>query len=95
MRLSYNRHFFNLRDHEFDDPGRLRVKPKAKEATIDPSRNAVARGALGVRWENARRNESKLLPTLRLGLDLSSLTSITQSEKPQTLSVFEMSNVLN
>lgn len=46
----------SLRDHEFDDQGRLRVKPKTKEASIKPSRIVVARGALGVRWENARRN---------------------------------------
>ncbi|KAH3891209.1 hypothetical protein DPMN_015299 [Dreissena polymorpha] len=41
----------DIRDHEFDNPGRLRVKPKAKEAKIDQSRNAVAMGTLGVRWD--------------------------------------------
>ena len=46
------------------------MKPKAKEAKIDQSRNAVAMGTLGVRWDGARRNESKLLPTYRLGLDM-------------------------
>ncbi|KAH3778749.1 uncharacterized protein LOC127844555 [Dreissena polymorpha] len=60
----------DIRDHEFDNPRRLRVKPKAKEAKMDSSRNAVARGTLGVRWDCARRNESKLLPTYRLGLDM-------------------------
>ncbi|XP_052268697.1 uncharacterized protein LOC127870078 [Dreissena polymorpha] len=60
----------DIRDHEFDNPGRLRVKPKAKEAKMDSSRNAVARETLGVQWDCARRNESKLLPTYRLGLDM-------------------------
>ena len=33
-------------------------------------RNAVERGTLGVRYEKARRNESKLLPTDRMGLSV-------------------------
>ena len=33
-------------------------------------RNAVERGTLGVRYEKARRNESKLLPTDRMGLNV-------------------------
>ena len=48
----------------------LGANRKKKEAKIEAARNAIARGALGVRWETARRNESKLLPTYRLGLDL-------------------------
>lgn len=65
--------FDRFRDHDFDKLGRLRVKGKSKEARIDSARNAVERGSLGVRWETARRNESKLLPTFRLGLDLDEL----------------------
>lgn len=59
-----------FRDHDFGNVGRRRVKAKAKEAKMEHNRNAVERGSLGVRWETARRNESKLLPTYRLGLDL-------------------------
>ena len=33
-------------------------------------RNAVERGMLRVRYEKGRRNESKLLPTDRMGLDV-------------------------
>lgn len=57
-------------DHPFDSHERLKKKGKKKEGTINTDRNAVQRGALGVRWETARRNENKLLKTLRMGLDI-------------------------
>ncbi|WAR24944.1 hypothetical protein MAR_010648 [Mya arenaria] len=31
-------------DHEFDDPGRLRIKPKGKEAKVVANRMAVLDG---------------------------------------------------
>ena len=56
-------------DHQFDSCER-KTKGKKKEGTINTDRNAVQRGALGVRWETAQRNENKLLKTLRMGLDI-------------------------
>ncbi|XP_045210554.2 uncharacterized protein LOC123561958 [Mercenaria mercenaria] len=57
-------------DHQFDRPERISIQGKKKYATLSTGRNAVKRGSLGVRWEGARRNESKLLPTVRMGIDL-------------------------
>jgi hypothetical protein len=31
-------------------------------------RNSIQKGALGVRWEKARRNDSKMLVTSKMGL---------------------------
>ena len=45
------------------------MKGRKREETVAKNRNAVLRGLLGVRWEKARRNDSKLLPTVRMGID--------------------------
>ena len=58
----------SYRDHAFDGPDRKRKKGRRKEAYMVESRNAVEKGSLGVRWESARRNDSKLLPTSRMGI---------------------------
>lgn len=60
-------HYF--RDHFFDTKERIRVHGRKKEECVSKERNAVQRGSLGVRWEKSRRNDSKLLPTTRMGLD--------------------------
>ena len=52
----------------FDTKERARGKGRKKEETISRDRNAVQKGTLGVRWEHARRNDSKLLPTMRMGI---------------------------
>lgn len=66
---TFNVLFYLSRDHFFDSADRVRVKSKRKEATVNTDRNAVRKGSLGVRWEGARRNDSKLLPTVRMGID--------------------------
>ena len=63
-------HNYYCRDHFFDHQERKRLKGKKKEAVMSFERNAVERGTLGVRYEKARRNESKLLPTDRMGLNV-------------------------
>jgi len=35
---------------------------------VSTDRNAVQKGSLGVRWQKARLDESKLLPTKKMGL---------------------------
>lgn len=62
-------HYISLfRNHFFDTEERTRVKAKKKEACISRDRNALLKGTLGVRWEKARINQSKMLPTDRMGL---------------------------
>ncbi|KAH3896650.1 hypothetical protein DPMN_020828 [Dreissena polymorpha] len=39
------------------------------EETVSRDRNAIQKGTRGVRWERARRNDSKLLPTIRMRID--------------------------
>ena len=56
------------RDHYFDCEERARKKGKQKEASMDQRRNAVMKGELGVRWVKARRNDSKLFATSRMGI---------------------------
>ena len=61
-----------FKDHQFNEHGRQRLISKLKlEANQDKNRNAVARGALHVRFENARRNESSLTlsPIQQLAID--------------------------
>ncbi|KAH3889072.1 hypothetical protein DPMN_013120 [Dreissena polymorpha] len=55
-------------DHEFDIP--KRKEPKRKFDTVSTSRNALQKGTLGVRWERARRNDSKMLLTSKMGIDI-------------------------
>ncbi|XP_052274530.1 uncharacterized protein LOC127874322 [Dreissena polymorpha] len=57
-----------LKDHEFDIP--KRKEPKRKFDTVSTSRNALQKGTLGVRWERARRNDSKMLLTSKMGIDI-------------------------
>ncbi|KAH3741605.1 hypothetical protein DPMN_048330 [Dreissena polymorpha] len=57
-----------VRDHEFDIP--KRKEPKRKFDTVSTSRNALQKGTLGVRWERARRNDSKMLLTSKMGIDI-------------------------
>ena len=63
-------YLYPCRDHFFDKQERKRLRGKKKEAVMSFERNAVERGTLGVRYEKGRRNESKLLPTDRMGLDV-------------------------
>ena len=56
------------RDHFFDTESRKRTKGKQKEGFVSTERNAVLKGSLGVRWEKARLNEAKLLPSQRMSL---------------------------
>ena len=41
---------------------------KGRLGTVSVKRNVVLKGSLGVRWEKARVNESKMLPTKRMGI---------------------------
>ena len=56
------------RDHFFDSDERRRTKGKAKEGFVSTGRNAVLKGTLGVRWEKARINQSKMRVDRRMGL---------------------------
>ncbi|WAR09987.1 hypothetical protein MAR_035063 [Mya arenaria] len=47
------------RNHAFDEQRR----GVHKQGTVSMDRNALQKGTLGVRWERARRNESKMLIT--------------------------------
>lgn len=58
-----------FRDHQFDLAGRKRLRGRKKPDHIATDRNAVQRGTLGVRWEKARLDYSKMLPTKRMGLN--------------------------
>jgi hypothetical protein len=44
-----------------------RVIGKQKEGGISMDRNAVQKGSLGVRWEKARPNESKIPSFRKMG----------------------------
>ncbi|XP_052820581.1 uncharacterized protein LOC128246428 [Mya arenaria] len=57
------------RNHHFDSAQRARVCGSKKVGTISTERNALHKGALGVRWEKARCNQSKLLPTSKMGIE--------------------------
>lgn len=61
--------FFLSSDHPFDLEVRKHLKGKLKEATVSTNRTAIEKGTLGVWWEMARLNQSKLLPTIRMGLN--------------------------
>lgn len=63
----YFLHFY--RDNEFDAVSRKHLPGRRKEGTVSTDRNAVLKGTLGVRWEKARRNDSKLLTTKRMGIE--------------------------
>ena len=60
----------SYRDHTFDHHLRRTTKSKMKEGTISKDRTAVEKGTLGVRWERARINQSKILQTDRMGIDI-------------------------
>ncbi|XP_045207597.2 uncharacterized protein LOC123559660 [Mercenaria mercenaria] len=57
-----------LKSHTFDMPERGRLAGKNKCSTVSLDRNSLQKGSLGVRWEKARTNESKMLPSQRMGI---------------------------
>ena len=60
---------YNDSDHAFDLPGRKRLSGRKRIDHVATETNAVQKGALGVRWEKARTNYSKMLPTKRMGFE--------------------------
>ncbi|KAJ8309058.1 hypothetical protein KUTeg_013932 [Tegillarca granosa] len=56
------------RDHFFDTKERSRKEKKNKGETVSTNRNAVQKGTLGIRWEKARLDESKILLTKKMGI---------------------------
>ncbi len=60
---------YNDSDHAFDSPERKRLPGRKRIDHVATERNAVQKGALGVRWEKARTNYSKMLPTKRMGIE--------------------------
>ncbi|VDI34312.1 Hypothetical predicted protein [Mytilus galloprovincialis] len=66
IRLDPERQFSN---HTFDSAGRKRLNGRKREATISTDRNALCKGELGIRWEKARCNQAKLLPTVKMGIE--------------------------
>ena len=48
--------------------GHAPIKGQNKYGIVSTNRNAVQKGSLGVRWEGARRNESKILLSDKMGL---------------------------
>ena len=65
-----------FRDHSFDSSQRRGAVGKKKEGTVSTDINAVQKGSLGVRWETARVNESKILPFRKLGFDLQEVNAL-------------------
>ena len=61
-------YLLSLRDHFFDTHERKRVLGKKRVGTISTGRNDIEKGSLGVRWEKARLNQAKMLPTKRMGI---------------------------
>ena len=57
-----------FRDHIFDTVARKRRKPKRKFGDVGHP-DLAARGVTGVR-EHHKRNETKILPHIRLGIEL-------------------------
>lgn len=55
-------------DHHFDTQLRKRVCGIRKEGTVLTERNSLQKGSLGIRWEKARCDQSKILPTVKMGL---------------------------
>ena len=45
-----------------------RLKGRRNREQVPIERNAIERGSLGVRWEKARCNMSKMLSTKRMGI---------------------------
>ncbi|XP_060558593.1 uncharacterized protein LOC132718911 [Ruditapes philippinarum] len=58
------------KDHPFDNPERRRLPGRRNRDHIPTDRNALQRGTLGVRFEKARCNMSKMMATDRMGIDL-------------------------
>ena len=58
-----------FRDHSFDSEERRRVRGRTKESYIstDTGRNSIQKGTLGIPWEKSRINESKILPSRKMG----------------------------
>ena len=70
--FSFHWQFYSyFRDHEFDAPIRARRNPKRK-STVVSKPNEPARGCMPVRQYH-RRDESKILPHVRRGLQLDNL----------------------
>ena len=61
--------FMYFSDHHFDASQRRRLPGRQKTGTILTDRNSLLKGSLGVRWERARCDQSKLLPTVKMGID--------------------------
>ena len=57
-----------FRDHVFDTPERKRLAGRQKCSHVSMELNAIMKGQLGVRWEKARNNYAKMLPTMRMGI---------------------------
>ncbi|KAH3724817.1 hypothetical protein DPMN_050644 [Dreissena polymorpha] len=53
----------------FDLLGKRRLPGRKKVDHVATERNAVHKEALGVLWEKARTNYSKMLPTKRMGIE--------------------------
>jgi hypothetical protein len=52
----------------FEEGISLRLKGRTKESYISTDRNSIQKGTLGIRWEKSRINESKILPSRKMGL---------------------------
>jgi hypothetical protein len=65
---SYTFMRFNFRDHHFDTQERKRLVGRQKGGTILKDRNSLQKGSLGVRYESARCNQAKILPTVKMGI---------------------------
>jgi hypothetical protein len=52
----------------FEEGISLRIRGRTKKSYISTDRNSIQKGTLGIRWENSRINESKILPSRKMGL---------------------------
>jgi hypothetical protein len=52
----------------FEEGISLRIRGRTKKSYISTDRNFIQKGTLGIRWENSRINESKILPYRKIGL---------------------------
>ena len=52
----------------FEEGISMRVRGRTKESYISTDRNSTQKGTLGIRWEKSRINESKILPSRKMGL---------------------------
>ena len=52
----------------FEEGISLRIRGRTKKSYISTDRNSIQKGTLGIRWKNSRINESKILPSRKMGL---------------------------